>query len=84
MGKQTFKYIGFCLGIYLLLSAIEIFLFRPLVDFIGTSFWTYFVVYNVFLILLNPLLTKLIVNKFFVFKTDVELKNVNKMIDDNK
>lgn len=70
MGKQTIKYIGLCMLIFLVLSVIEIFLLRPLIDFIGTDFWTHFIVYNVFLLLINPFATKYAINKFFDFKSE--------------
>lgn len=70
MGKQGFKYILLCIGIYLCISAIEIFLFKPLINLIDTRFITHLIIYNVFLLLVNPIVVKLIIDKFFDFKSD--------------
>ena len=70
MGKQGFKYILLCIGIYLCMSAIEIFLFKPLINLIDTRFITHLIIYNVFLLLVNPIVVKLIIDKFFDFKSD--------------
>lgn len=55
--SEGLKYTLLCTGIYLLLCLIEVFVMRPLIDFIDDGFLTYFVVYNIFFILLNPILT---------------------------
>ena len=70
MGKQALKYVPLCVGIYLCLSAIEIFLFKPLINLIDTRFTTHLIVYNVFLLIVNPIVTKLVVDKFFNFKSN--------------
>ena len=70
MGKQGFKYILLCIGIYLCMSAIEIFLLKPLINLIDTRFITHLIIYNVFLLLVNPIVVKLIIDKFFDFKSD--------------
>ena len=70
MGKQALKYIPLCVGIYLCLSVIEIFLFKPLINLIDTRFTTHLIVYNVFLLIVNPIVTKLVVDKFFNFKSN--------------
>ena len=69
MGKQALKYIPLCVCLYLCLSAIEIFLFKPLINLIDTRFTTHLIVYNVFLLIVNPIVTKLVVDKFFNFKS---------------
>lgn len=51
------KYTLLCMGVYLLLCLIEVFVLKPLVDFINDGYLTYFVVYNVFFLLINPVLT---------------------------
>lgn len=52
------------MAVYLLLTAIEIFLFKPLVDFISMNFWGHFIVYTILLLLINPLITKIICDYF--------------------
>ena len=80
MGKQTIKYIGLCIGIYLCLSVVEIFLLRPLVDFIGTGFWTHMIVYCVLLLVINPVSTYFIIEKFFNFNPEtIEINNNTKL-----
>ena len=64
MGKLAFKYILLCMGIYLGLSLIEV-LLKPLLNMIDDSFTTSLIVYNVFLLVVNPIATKLIVSKLF-------------------
>lgn len=69
MGKQSFKYILLCIGIYLALSGIEI-LIKPLIEMIDSSFWAIMIIYNVLLLIVNPIATYFIVNKCFKFKSD--------------
>lgn len=54
---EGLKYTLLCMAIYLTLCGIEVFILKPLVDFIGDSFWIYFIVYNIFFIIINPFLT---------------------------
>lgn len=65
MGKQGFKYVPLCIGIYLVLAAIEIFLFKPLINLVTTKFLYHVIIYNVFLLIANPIVTKLLVEKIF-------------------
>lgn len=73
MGKQAFKYILVCMGIYLGISAIEIFLLESLVDFISTKFWIHFIVYIILLLVVNPILTRIISDKIG-FESDELIK----------
>ena len=68
MGKQTFKYILLCTAIYGVLSLIEI-LIKPLIEMIDNGYWTIMIVYNVLLLIINPIATYFIVNKCFKFET---------------
>lgn len=69
MGKQMFKYVLVCMGTYMSMAAVEIFLLKPLVDFFGTDFWTHLLVYAILLLVVNPVITKIITNKIdFVYK----------------
>lgn len=68
MGKQGLKYVPLCMVIYLALSAIEIFAFKPLINLITISFINHVIIYNVFLLLINPLATYLLANKIFKFE----------------
>lgn len=69
MGKQTFKYILLCIVIYGALSGIEI-LIKPLIEMIDNSYWTIMIVYNVLLLIINPVVTYFIVNKCFKFESE--------------
>lgn len=71
MGKQTFKYIFTCVGIYLLLFLLEIFLLRPLVEFVGDSFKILVISYNLFLFILNPLVLWFIIKKINYKSNDI-------------
>ncbi|MBQ6560253.1 MAG: hypothetical protein IJL85_05435 [Erysipelotrichaceae bacterium] len=63
MGKKTLPYIGLCTGFYLLISAIEIFLGKPLVDFIGFGYRTHLIVYIILLLLVNPFIVRYVTDK---------------------
>ena len=63
MGKNTFKYILFCMGTFLTLTIIEIFLMKPLFDFISDTFWGSFWIYTIIILAVNPVLTKMISDK---------------------
>lgn len=78
MGKYTLKYIGLCMGIYLALSGIEIFLLRPLIDFIGTEFVTHLIVYNVLLLIVNPLVVYIVAGKLIKFNDAQETMDYSK------
>lgn len=71
MGKQTLKYICTCIGIYLLLFVIEIFVLKNLIDFIGSDFKTYLIIYNVFLFAINPIVSWMIVKKLDFHSNDI-------------
>ncbi len=49
---------------YLLLAAVEIFLLRPLVDMITMNFWVRLAIYCILLLIANPLLTRMIADRF--------------------
>ena len=57
MGKDTFKYIGTCMLIYLMLAVSGFFLLDPLIDFVFTGFWKHLYVHLFLLLLIDPLLT---------------------------
>lgn len=58
MKNEAIKYIGFYTLGYLILSGIEIFLLRPLIDFIGTNYFIHLVVYLILLLIVNPVVVK--------------------------
>ena len=62
MGKKTFPYILLCTGLYLILSAVEIFLLKPLIDFLGTGYRIHLAVNVILLLIVNPLLVRLLSN----------------------
>ena len=64
MGKDTLKYIFVCMTIYLSMSAIEIFLLNPVVDFIAKGYRGRLIVYLVLLLAVNPALTRLLADRF--------------------
>ena len=70
MGKDSFKYVLICMGIYLGFAIVEIFLIKLLIDLITTNFIAHMLIYNVLLLVVNPLAVKLIVDKCFDFKAD--------------
>ena len=70
MGKQSFKYVLICMGIYLGLTLVEVFLIKLLIDLITSSYVANVIIYNVFLLVINPLAVKLIVDKCFDFSAD--------------
>ncbi len=63
MGKKTLPYIGLCTGTYLLISAFEIFLCHPLVDFIGFGYRIHLIVYAILLLAINPYLVRFCTDK---------------------
>ena len=63
MGKKTLPYICLCTGMYLLLGAFEIFLCRPLIDFIGFGYRTHLIVYLILLLLIDPLIVRYAADK---------------------
>ena len=62
--KNNLLYMLICIGFYSLFTVIEI-LAKPLVNYIGTGFSTHLIVYNVLLLIINPLLTKLIADTIY-------------------
>ncbi len=58
MKNDALKYIGFYTLSFLILSGIEIFLLKPLVDFISTNYWIHLVVYLILLTIVNPIAIK--------------------------
>lgn len=76
MGKNAFKYIFLCLSAYLLLCVIEVFLLRPLVDFIGFGFLSHLIVYLVLFLIINPIATKIITDMFSVSRLPKEKTDI--------
>jgi len=60
MKKKVFLYIPIYMGIFLILSFIEIFLLKPFIDFFGNNFWRNFIVYTLIMLLINPILCKIL------------------------
>lgn len=73
MGKQGFSYTLLCIGLCLGLSIIEIFVFKPLIEFVGEDIWKLMIVYNVLFIVVNPIIVKIIIDKFFHYKADTQM-----------
>ena len=63
MGKDTFRYIGTCMLIYLSLAALELFLLEPVLDMIVQGFWFHFCIYMFLLLIVDPLLTRKLAGK---------------------
>lgn len=74
--KKNILYTLMCLFIYMALSGIDI-LAKPLVGYIGESFKIYFIVYNILLIFVNPIITKLIADKIYVSFIDKKTEEVD-------
>ena len=64
MKRKMFRYLLICMAAYLLLAAVEIFLLRPLVDMITMNFWVRLAIYCILLLIANPLLTRVIADRF--------------------
>ena len=58
MGKDAFAYVGLCMATYLILSGFEFLFLDPLIDFVFAGFRGHLLVYLIFLLVINPLLTK--------------------------
>lgn len=77
--KHLFEYLLIVMGIYLLITFIEAYLCRPIIDFIGTTFTVYFISYNFLLFIINPIITKLLADlliNIVIEKTDNSNNNV--------
>lgn len=70
MGKQALKYVPLCMGVYLILAAIEIFLLKYLIDLITLKFLYRLIIYNALLLIINPIATYFIVEKIYKFKSN--------------
>lgn len=70
MGKQTFKYILLCMGLYLALATFEIFLLRFAIELITQKFVAILIIYNVLLLIVNPIVVKIIIKKKFNFVSE--------------
>ncbi|MBR4421823.1 MAG: hypothetical protein IKS69_04750 [Erysipelotrichaceae bacterium] len=56
MDKKTIPYILLCTGLYLIVSAIEFFPLKPLIDFLGTGYKIHLIVYLILLLIVNPII----------------------------
>ena len=59
MKMNLLRYFFLCMLIYLSLSAIEIFLLKPVIDMITSRFWWQLVIYGILLLIVNPLVTRI-------------------------
>ena len=66
MRKRLFIYYACCTGIYLALFLLELFVFDPLLEFIGNTYFKHLMVYAVLLLIINPILVKLISQKLSI------------------
>ena len=57
------KYTVLCMGLYLSLAALEIFLLNPLADFFGSSYRSHLIFYLVLLLVLDPIITRILSEK---------------------
>ena len=64
MGKDALRYMAICAGIYLALAIFGFLVLRPLVDFFPASVWTPVIFYGVLLVIVDPLLTRIISDRF--------------------
>ncbi|MBR3252186.1 MAG: hypothetical protein IKF80_10805 [Erysipelotrichaceae bacterium] len=64
MKKKMLRYFLICMGTYLILAAAEIFLLGPLVDMITENFWGRFAVYCGLLLIVDPLVTRFVADRF--------------------
>ena len=64
-------YFGLCLGTYLSLVIIEIFVLEALINMFTTHFFYKVIIYSILLLLINPFLTKFLTDKYkFNIKSD--------------
>ena len=64
MGKDTLRYMAVCAGIYLGLALFEVLVLHSLIDFFPASVWTPVIFYGILLIVIDPILTRIISNRF--------------------
>lgn len=64
MGKDTFRYIGLCLLIYLGIALIQIFFGDILIDFVFRGFWSHLYVHIFLLLFIDPVLTGFLLSRF--------------------
>lgn len=79
--KKNLLYTLICLILYLAFAGIDI-LIKPLVDYIDTSFKTYFIVYNI-LFFINLILTKTIADKIYSTKINKKPKDTLQQINES-
>jgi len=85
MGKQTFKYILLCMGFYLVLAALQIFVVKPIINyFFDPGFWNYMIIYNVLLLLVNPIIVYLIIKRFFNFECEETIEEVKPQVNQRR
>lgn len=72
MGLKVFRYFGICVGVYLLIFVLVLLVFSELFAFFGSSHWNSLLIYNVFLWLIIPLLTRMIAEKIDAKLNDKE------------
>lgn len=63
MFKKIALYIIICVCIYLLLFTIDVYILKPVVDYFGEELLNYILVYNAFLFVINPIITKILADK---------------------
>ena len=63
MFKKIALYIIICVCIYLLLFTIDVYILKPVVDYFGEELLNYILVYNTFLFVINPIITKILADK---------------------
>lgn len=78
MGRQTFKYILFCMLTFLLLAAIEIFLLKPVIECFGNQLITNVIIYLILFIIVNPVIIILLDKLWFKFEPERIEDNSNK------
>ena len=66
MRKYYFKYIISCICIYLFLAALDIFAFKYLIEMFYTGFSKHLIIYNILFLLINPIITKIVVEKLIL------------------
>ena len=72
MKKKMFRYFLICVGTYLILAAVEIFLLGPLVDMITVKFWGRFAIYCVLLLIVDPLIMRFVADRFDLNEKTIE------------
>ncbi|MBQ5444957.1 MAG: hypothetical protein IIU29_07205 [Erysipelotrichaceae bacterium] len=64
MGKDTFRFIGLSMLIYLSIAALQIFLLDPVIDLAVWGFFPHLYVHIALLVIIDPIITRYLLGRF--------------------